>query len=488
MITRKQQIFLLVTLALGVFMGALDMSILSPAFVTLQHTFQVNASAITWVVTTYTLVYVVSQPLTARCSDLYGRKWIYVLCVGLFGLGSLLCGLSSTLPMFLLGRVIQATGAGGVLPVASAVVGDTFPKERRGMALGIIGSLFGVAGILGPNLGGWLTAEHSFLGLFTTSWHVIFFLNVPLAILIMLLATRFKLPHKESRVRGFDWTGALVLSVALFALIYGLTQVDFRELLSSLTSWPVGVCFLVALVLFVAFPFIEQRVEEPLLNVRIFARRQMVLVALLSLAAGITIVTIFYVPVLAAYVLGYKPDQAGSMVTIAALMLLIATPLVGVLLDRIGAKLIVIVGASFTTIALYLLSIVPPGTLWLFIVALSIAGLGLSSFLGTPLRYITINEAPMKQRAASLAVLSIFNSIGQTIGVPLAGSLMASQGAISGLQHFYLFASVVLALTVVLVFLLKNRTQELAVEEGHTSLVVAAEMSGTEGAVTSGQS
>src|SRR5579885_989093 len=178
--TRKQLI-ILITLALGVFMGALDMSIVSPAFTTLESTFAVPANIITWAITIYTLVYVVSQPLMGKISDLYGRKWIYIACVALFGIGSFICSLSSHFSVFLIGRAIQAWGAGGVLPVVGAVVADTIPEQRRGMALGITGSLFGVAAIIGPNLGGWLTAGHSLFGAITTGWHDIFLLNVPLA-------------------------------------------------------------------------------------------------------------------------------------------------------------------------------------------------------------------------------------------------------------------------------------------------------------------
>jgi EmrB/QacA subfamily drug resistance transporter len=471
--SRQKQSYILVTLALGVLMGALDMSIVSPAFTTLQQTFRVTSNTIIWVLTTYTLVYVISQPLTAKISDLYGRMWVYVSCVGLFGLGSLICGSSYSLPVFLLGRAVQAAGAGGVLPVASAVVGDTFPQERRGMALGIIGSLFGVAAVLGPNVGGWLTAGHSLFG-FITSWREIFFLNLPLALVVMILASRFEV-RKKTMVAPFDWRGAGVLSLALFLLVYGLTQLNFREIFSSITSWPAGVCVFLALVLFVLFFFLEKRETAPLLDVRLFARRQIVIVSFLSIAAGVSIVSIFFVPVLAQYVLGYRPDQAGSMVTVAAFMLFIATPLVGILIDRIGAKLIVIVGASLSTIALYLLSVVPPEAFWMFIIALSIVGLGLASFLGTPIRYITINEAPPAQRASSLAILSIFNSLGQTIGVPLAGSMIASQtSAIVGLQQFYFFASIVLATTIILGFFLKSRKQEIATGEvvEHQSLVL----------------
>jgi len=457
--TRKQLI-ILITLALGVFMGALDMSIVSPAFTTLESTFAVPANIITWAITIYTLVYVVSQPLMGKISDLYGRKWIYIACVALFGIGSFICSLSSHFSVFLIGRAIQAWGAGGVLPVVGAVVADTIPEQRRGMALGITGSLFGVAAIIGPNLGGWLTAGHSLFGAITTGWHDIFLLNVPLAVLVIILATFFE-PLARKQVKPFDWKGALAFSGALLTLVYGLSQLNFLHLFQSLTASLAGPSLLFSIILFTLFILCEKRAIDPLVNLPLFTCRQMVIVSVLSLAAGMIIVTLFFIPVLSQYILGYRPDQAGSMVTIAAGMLMITTPIVGALIDRIGTKWIILTGAIFLTFALYLLSIVPQGALWLFIVALSIVGLGLSSFLGTPIRYVAIHEAPADQRASSLAIVSICNNVGQAVGVPLAGSMIASQSsAVVGLQHFYLFACFVLGITVILSCFLKTHRQE----------------------------
>src|SRR5512141_1340701 len=157
----KRQVLLV--LFLGVLMGALDIAIVGPALPTLRATFAIDDRAAAWIFTTYVLFNLVSVPLMAKLSDAFGRRTIYVVDVALFALGSLIVSLSPSLPVLLAGRAVQGFGAGGIFPVASAVIGDTFPPEKRGSALGLIGAVFGVAFMIGPIVGGVLLKY--------ASWH-----------------------------------------------------------------------------------------------------------------------------------------------------------------------------------------------------------------------------------------------------------------------------------------------------------------------------
>ncbi|MGZ7120203.1 MAG: MFS transporter, partial [Methanobacterium sp.] len=149
----KSVLFLLF---IGVFMGSLDIGIVGPALPSIQIYFGVNERILSWVFTIYILFYMVGTPLMAKLSDIYGRKSIYILDVLLFGVGSLITVTSSSFEMLLLGRAIQGVGAGGIFPVANAFIGDIFPPEKRGGALGIISSIWGLSFVLGPILGGLL--------------------------------------------------------------------------------------------------------------------------------------------------------------------------------------------------------------------------------------------------------------------------------------------------------------------------------------------
>ena len=154
MTDNKKRNRILLVLFMGVLMGALDIAIVAPALPALQAAFGIGDRLLTWTFTIYVLFNLISTPLMAKLSDVSGRRSIYVLDVTLFGLGSLIVSLSHNFGMLLAGRALQGLGAGGIFPVASAVIGDTFPPEKRGSALGLIGAVFGLAFIIGPILGG----------------------------------------------------------------------------------------------------------------------------------------------------------------------------------------------------------------------------------------------------------------------------------------------------------------------------------------------
>ncbi len=212
----------------GVLMAALDIAIVGPALPAIQTAFQVDARALSWVFNIYVLMNLIGTPLMAKLSDRYGRRAIYVLDIALFAAGSALVMLAPSFTFVIIGRAVQGLGAGGIFPVAAAVIGDTFPPEKRGSALGLIGAVFGLAFIVGPVVGGLLLL---------LSWHWIFAVNIPIAFLIMWLAWR-TLPSTTQQVNtAFDWVGMAVLTVILGALAFGLNQIDAANLAGSVTSW-----------------------------------------------------------------------------------------------------------------------------------------------------------------------------------------------------------------------------------------------------------
>ncbi len=456
--TRKQAA-ILITLLLGVFMGALDIFIVAPALSVIQHGLQVSARTITWTFTAYTLVLVVTQPLVAKLSDLYGRRWIYVASVMLFGVGSILCAVAPSFGPFILGRSIQALGAGGVLPVASAVIADTFPESRRGAALGIVGSVFGLAFILGPILGGILTGGVH-IGTLVTGWRAIFLVNVPVSLIIIVLAAR-NLPlvtaHPADRIH-FDWYGAALLALALFCLVFGLTQLDFTSLRANFARDASVPFILFGLALFVPFWLNEGRVRDPIVAPRVFSRRQLILAMGLSICAGIVTSSVVYIPQLVQAELRLAtPGHSGFYLVWVAVTLTLGTPLTGRLIDRIGSRSVMLFGGLVTAIALIILLLSGSQPVGL-VVSLALIGFGLSTFVGTPLRYIVVNEAPPDRRASSLSVLTVCNSIGQTLILPLGGALIASETGtntvltatqrLATIQAIHVFYLIVLALII----------------------------------------
>jgi MFS family permease len=193
---------ILILLFVGVFMGSLDISIVGPALPSIQTYFTVNDRMLSWVFTIYILFFMLGTPVMAKLSDIYGRKAIYLLDILLFTIGSLLTITSFSFEMLLFGRAIQGLGAGGIFPVANAFIGDIFPSEKRGGALGILSSVWGWSSVMGPILGGVLLQY---------GWQWLFIINLPITIMAIVLSLRILPGGERNNNVTFDWWGVLVL-------------------------------------------------------------------------------------------------------------------------------------------------------------------------------------------------------------------------------------------------------------------------------------
>ncbi len=201
---------LLWTLGLGVFAGALDLSVLSPALPAIGHDFTVQTGDLAWIFTLYLLVTVVSIAVASTLADRYGRRPVYLACIALFAIGSIVAITAPNYAVFLLARAIQALGAGGIFPVATATIGDVVPAERRGAALGLVAATWGLAAVVGPGLGGLITHF--------VSWRWIFAANVPLAIAVFYFALQVVPARALRRREPLDVVGLLLLCAGLLAL------------------------------------------------------------------------------------------------------------------------------------------------------------------------------------------------------------------------------------------------------------------------------
>ena len=448
----------LLILFLGVLMGALDIAIVAPALPSIQAYFEVGERALAWTFTIYVLFNLIGTPLMAKLSDIFGRRSIYLLDVSMFALGSLVVALSPTFAVLLLGRALQGLGAGGIFPVASAVIGDTFPPEKRGSALGLIGAVFGLAFIIGPILGGIMLA---FL-----SWQWLFIINLPVAAVVIVMSLTW-LPASRPQARGaFDWPGMLVLASLLASFAFGINRIDTARFFGSLVSIAVWPFLLIAIVLLPAFVVIERRAEDPVLHLSLFGTRQAVLAVLIAAGAGLGEVGMVFLPALAVAALGLTKSQSSYILMPVVLALAVGSPMVGRLLDRFGSRLVVMCGAALLTAGMILLSSLA-NSLALFILSGVVIGLGLSALLGAPVRYIMLNEAPASDRTAAQGAIAMFTSVGQLVSSALVGAVAASQGGgVAGYSLAYLVVGGVALVLTLLTFGLKSRTEEQATDQG----------------------
>ena len=204
-------------------MGALDISIVGPAIPAIENSIKVDKQLTSWIFSIYVLANLVGISLMAKLSDLYGRRRIYILSISIFAVGSLIVALSENFNILLTGRAIQGFGASGIFPVASAVVGDIFPPEKRGRALGLIGAVFGIAFILGPVIAGVV------LKYFV--WNDLFFINLPIAFILIYFSNKLLPSDPVSSVTSIDWKGIIILGLFLSAFAFGINQINSKYFL-----------------------------------------------------------------------------------------------------------------------------------------------------------------------------------------------------------------------------------------------------------------
>ncbi|MEI7555304.1 MFS transporter [Candidatus Chlorohelix sp.] len=444
---------ILIILFLGVLMGALDIAIVGPALPAIGQDFGVDERGQSWLFTSYVLLNLIGAPLMAKLSDRYGRRNVYLLDIALFGAGSLLVAIAPSYWLLLVGRAAQGLGAGGVFPVAGAVIGDTFPEDKRGSALGLIGAVFGISFIIGPILGGILL-------LF--SWKWLFLINVPFAVFTIWMAAR-KLPTSRLATRlPFDALGMLALTVMLSGMTIGISQLETGDLLSSLLSWQVGPFLLLTLICIPLFIWREKRAPDPIIHPRLLGTKQMLLVNGLSIGAGAGEGAMVFLPAMAVASFAVTKSTASFLLMPVVLAMAVGSPMAGRYLDKFGSKKVLLFGTTATTLGIFILSVLGE-QLWAYIVAEIIIGLGLGGLLGAPLRYILLAEASLEDRAAAQGMLPVSSGIGQLLSGALVGAVADSLGgSTSGYKAAFVCVAVVALVMVFLALLLKNRQQEQA--------------------------
>ena len=447
----KQRNQLLTVLFLGVLMAAMDIAIVGPALPAIRKYFQISDRTVIWVFTTYLLLNLLGTPIMAKLSDRFGRRNIYVMDVTLFAIGSIVVALAPSLTVVLIGRGIQGFGSGGIFPVASAVIGDTFPPDKRGSALGLIGAVFGLAFIVGPILGGILLQY---------GWQMLFWGLLPLAVILIPVSWKI-LPTKASKTPAkADWIGTFALGAFLLSLAYGLNQLDTSHLVASIRSWKVLPFLLASIVLLPVLVQIEKRAQDPLIHPTLFSTKQLLLANILSFGAGVVEGCTVFIPALLVAAFSVTESKASFMLIPIVIALSIGSPTFGKMLDRNGSKVVILIGTTLLTIGLIILSFITISTVSYYVSGILI-GLGLSALLGAPVRYIMINEAPPKERAAAQALISINTKIGQMITGALVGAVATSLGGgLIGYASAFRVLTFLSALLIIFALLLKPKTDE----------------------------
>ena len=404
-------------LMLGMFLAALDQTIVSTALPTIVGDLG-GLNHLSWVVTSYLLAATVSTPLYGKLGDMIGRKPVFLAAILIFLAGSMLSGLSQSMNELIAFRAVQGIGAGGLMVGAQAIIGDIVPPRERGRYMGLIGSVFGVASVAGPLLGGFLVESFS--------WRWVFYVNMPIgALAVAIVITRLHLHSPTSRHR-IDLLGAALLSGCVGSLILLTTWGGSQYAWGSPTIVGLGIA---GVVLLAAFIWCETRAAEPILPLRLFRSSVFRVANAIGFAIGMAMFgAIIFIPLFLQIVYGASPTSSGLRMLPLIGGLLVATIASGQAITRVGRyKVFPVTGTAILIVGMYLLSLLRVGTApWLASAFMVVVGIG----IGLVMQVIVLvvqNDVQPQDIGVATSTATFFRSVGGAFGVAIFGTIFATR-------------------------------------------------------------
>jgi EmrB/QacA subfamily drug resistance transporter len=425
-LSRKRRIGILAICSMSLLIVGMDITIVNVALPSIGHSFHATVPGLQWTIDAYTLVLGSLLMLSGSTADRLGRRRTFIIGLTVFSVGSLLCSLAPNLELLVVFRMLQAVGGSMLNPVAMSIITNTFTNPReRAQAVGVWGAVVGVSLALGPVLGGVLVSS--------AGWRSIFWINIPIGIVAIILALRYIPESKAPRARRIDPLGQVLVILLLASLTYAIIEAPNRGWGSPL----IVLCLVIALTSLLGLLRYESRRDEPLLELRFFRSIPFAAATVTAVAASATFVGFLFMNTLYLQeVRGLSALQAGLDTLPMAVMAMVMSPISGSIVGRRGSRLPLIVAGAGMGASCIMLSDIGSTTsfTWLFC-AYAVFGLGFG-LVNVPITNAAVSGMPRAQAGVAASIASTSRQVGQTLGVAVIGAIVTSQ--IHGNLHRYL--------------------------------------------------
>ena len=411
--------WVLFNVMIGTFMAVLDATVVNVALPKIMATFGITVDKAEWILTAYLLVFAVMLPTSGWVADHFGYKRTYFSALFLFTLGSFLCGLAWDENVLIIFRVIQAAGAGFLMPVGMAIITREFPVEQRGIALGFWSIAAAASVSLGPVVGGYLVDN--------IGWNAIFDVNVPVGLVGLFATLVIQREYKTEKARSFDVVGFISSAVFLARLLLALSDGNASWNTGGWTSSFIVSCFLISAFALVVFLFTELTVEHPLIELKLLKNFNFGVTNAILFIFGLGMFgSTFLLPLYLQNSLGYTALQSGMVFLPVGILQAVTAPIAGLLSDKVNPKIPAALGLSLLALSLFL-----NASLSLFsehyqiMLPLYIRGFAMGMVF-TPLSTLALSEIPRQKIAQASGLFNVLRQVGGSFGVALMGTLLTA--------------------------------------------------------------
>jgi DHA2 family multidrug resistance protein len=405
---------------ISTFMEVLDTTIVNVSLPHIGGNLSAGIDETTWVLTSYLVSNAIILPISGWLSSVFGRKRFYMSCVALFTFSSMMCGLAPTLTSLIVFRVLQGLGGGGLQPSQQAILVDTFPREKLGMAFAVVGMATVLAPVIGPTLGGWITDNFS--------WRWIFFINLPVGIVSLFLTSLILEEHERPggrRIPGFrvDWLGLPLVALGIGCLQVVLDQGQRKDWFGS--NLIVTLCVISAVALLAAIVW-EWRHPHPVVDLRLFRDRNFAAANVMMFMVGLALIsTTVLLPLLLQTLMGYTATWAGLVLSPGGLVVIVTMPIVGMVSNRVQPRRLIAFGFLVTSLSLFHMGgFTLEMSFFHAMLARCFQTLGLA-FLFIPINTVAYAFIPPEKNNNASALINVARNLGGSFGIAMVTTLLA---------------------------------------------------------------